>query len=261
MSKEKDGSTYKLRITWIGVLRRPHSRPSLSSTFVHRYVHHSNCIIVLMSSKGVKSNEWDHAYLITAPRFLGYSFNPVSFWYIYTKDGQLSIMILEVNNTFDERRMYLLKAGEYGKTEDDSGFNLKEASQNISRFKNNWPKDFHVSPFSSRKGHYSLSACDPFGTSSAQTLFFDNTIVLKSSKGHPKLVARVFSEGAPIDPLTTSQWGTIRFLLGWFWVGFATSPRILKEAFVLFFKRGLHVWLRPEVLPTSLGRGATSAER
>ncbi|RYZ78991.1 MAG: DUF1365 family protein, partial [Proteobacteria bacterium] len=38
-------------------------------------------------------------------------FNPVSFWYIYDGDAQLKYMILEVNNTFDERRLYLLRPG------------------------------------------------------------------------------------------------------------------------------------------------------
>jgi DUF1365 family protein len=208
--------------------------------------------------QGVEPAEWDHAYLITAPRFLGYSFNPVSFWYIFTKDNHLAMMILEVNNTFDERRMYLLKAGETDGTDDDVEGRTEETP---TRFKNNWAKDFHVSPFNSRKGRYSLSAINPYASSSSNAPILDNTIVLKSSKNHPKLVARVFSEGTPIDPLTASPWDNARFLIAWFWVGFATSPRILKEAFLLFFKRDLHVWLRPEVLPESLGRRANSAER
>jgi hypothetical protein len=194
---------------------------------------------------------------------LGYAFNPVSFWYIYSKDGHLSMMILEVNNTFDERQIYLLKAGKMGAYEGNVEENLKEAI-NITqtRFKNVWPKVLHVSPFSSRKGHYSLSALDTFGLASSATQpTFDNTIVLSSSKGHPKLIARVYREGPATDPLTASQWDVLRFLLGWFWVGFATAPRTLKQAFVLYFQRGLNVWTRPEVLPSSLGRRANSAER
>jgi hypothetical protein len=55
--------------------------------------------------KGITDDSWSFAYLVTAPRFLGYSFNPVSFWYLYNRDKQLCMMVLEVNNTFDERRM------------------------------------------------------------------------------------------------------------------------------------------------------------
>jgi DUF1365 family protein len=50
--------------------------------------------------------------LITAPKLLGYSFNPVSFWYLYSADRKLSAMILEVNNTFDERHIYFLEPAE-----------------------------------------------------------------------------------------------------------------------------------------------------
>jgi DUF1365 family protein len=172
-------------------------------------------------------------------------------------------MILEVNNTFDERHIYLLKAGEMDAYGVDAGENLKDSLKNIpNRFKNVWPKVFHVSPFSSRKGHYSLSAMDLLrNDSSPAQLTFDNTIVLSSSKGHPKLIARVYSEGRATDPLTASPWDVIRFLLGWSWLGFATAPRTLKEAFVLYFWRGLNAWARPEVVPDSLGRQATSDER
>jgi DUF1365 family protein len=168
------------------------------------------------------------------------------------------MMILEVNNTFDERRMYLLRSDDAGSIEDEAQKPAKEVSK---RFKHVWAKDFHVSPFSSRKGHYSLSAVDPFGTESPKPMVFDNTIVLNSSKDHAKLVARVFSDGLPTDPQKASVLQTIQILMGWCWVGFLTSPRILKEAFVLYFKRNLHVWLRPEVLPSSVGRRATTIER
>lgn len=198
--------------------------------------------------------DWHHAYLVTAPRILGYSFNPVSFWYLYTEENCLSMMILEVNNTFDERRMYLLKSTHAQEVAD--GQSLPETTK---KFKNTWAKDFHVSPFNSRKGYYSLTASNAFVDPSA-TPNFDNTIVMKSSKEHAKLIARVFSDCEPINPSTAGFGAAFRFLIWWGWIGFYTFPRILKEAFNLFFRRSLRVWLRPEVLPTSLGRMATSLE-
>lgn len=206
-----------------------------------------------LDSQGVRSSEWHKAYLVTAPRFLGYSFNPVSFWYIYNEDQVLTMMILEVNNTFDERRMYLLKSTEEQKSDDALAANEKQLKSR--RFKNAWAKDFHVSPFNSREGHYQLSAADLL-----KDEHIDNTIVLKSSKDHVKLIARIFSEGPGFDPNQLSRFDKGVFLLNWFWVGFATFPRILKEAAALFLRRNLHVWFRPEVLPTSIGRNPTSAE-
>jgi DUF1365 family protein len=163
-------------------------------------------------------------------------------------------MVLEVNNTFDERRMYLLKSTQAEEVE-----NNVSKGESTQIFKNTWEKDFHVSPFNSRRGRYSLTASDAFHNTGAPPNF-DNTIVMKSSKDHAKLVARVFSDGEPIDPTTASFCSVARFLTRWGWVGFFTFPRILKEAFNLFYRRKLHVWLRPEVLPTSLSRMATSLE-
>ena len=40
-----------------------------------------------------------------------------------------------------------------------------------------------------------------------------------------------------------------------------TFPRILREAGKLFWRRGLHVWYRPEVLESSIGRNETEDER
>jgi DUF1365 family protein len=199
----------------------------------------------------VDESQWDHAYLVTAPRFLGYSFNPVSFWYIYNCDDRLSMMILEVNNTFDERRLYLLK----------DNVSSSELDAPTPRFKHSWPKDFHVSPFNSRKGHYALTSLNPYRNGAFQAPGIDSTIVLNSSKDNVKLVARLFSEEFPIDPLQVSFLNKTLLLLQWCWMGLFTFPRIIKEAFLLFFRRKLHVWLRPEVMPTSIGRHDTWVER
>lgn len=247
--------------------------------------------------------DYPHAYLVTAPRFLGYSFNPVSFWYLYSGKGKLTAMILEVNNTFDERRMYFLKSQENEKSdlqreggdgiikELGVGLDCPEGGGSISQnknvstpdpedepahpsssttFKNNWKKDFHVSPFNSRKGHYALTAHDPFSSSSSSSSpsmsgneapIINNTITLTSSKDHAKLVARVFSTQSSLDPSTLGLIDEIKLIAGWWWVGFVTFPRILREAAKLFFRRKLHVWYRPEVHQGSIGRRETRDEK
>lgn len=47
-------------------------------------------------------------FLLTHLRYLGYVFNPVSFFYFYDADGNLRQMMAEVNNTFGERCNYWL---------------------------------------------------------------------------------------------------------------------------------------------------------
>lgn len=205
--------------------------------------------------QGVEDKQWSFAYLVTAPRFLGYSFNPVSFWYLYDSNSKLTMMVLEVNNTFDERRMYLLKADGHTNGEEQlPDGETVDIPKHAVKFSDVWSKDFHVSPFNSRKGSYSLAANDPLDSSNSRECMIDNLIVLKSSQGHAKLVARVFSDGEARNPVSLSLIESSWFILSWSWVGLITSPRIIKEAFKLFYLRGLHVWYRPEVLPSSIGR-------
>jgi ABC-type uncharacterized transport system substrate-binding protein len=175
-------------------------------------------------------------------------------------------LVIEVNNTFDERRMYFLtptKAHEAGRIEDSQEHVRADArkASTPAVFKQEWTKDFHVSPFNSRKGSYSLQALDPLESVAEGRECIDSTISLKSSKGHGKIVARLVSNGQPIDPSSMSLIQRWHFLLSWWWVGFVTFPRIVREAGRLWFKRKLHVWYRPEPLRESMGRNADFTEQ
>ena len=75
--------------------------------------------------------------LLTIPRFFGYAFNPVTFWYCI-KNQKLDAVLVEVNNTFSERHYYWLH------TQDED-------------ITNKWleaNKEFHVSPFFKVEGKY-----------------------------------------------------------------------------------------------------------
>ncbi len=88
----------------------------------------------LLQTEGIKDangEAWLHCY----PRVLGYSFKPVSFWYCHHADGSLRAVVVEVNNTFGERHVYLLDQVHYG----------KEVTAT---------KVFHVSPFCNVEGSY-----------------------------------------------------------------------------------------------------------
>ncbi len=73
--------------------------------------------------------------LLTHPRYLGYGFNPVSFFYCYAPDGEaLEAIVAEVTNTpWKERHVYVLPMSSGGGTPDKPRFHT--------------PKAFHVSPF------------------------------------------------------------------------------------------------------------------
>jgi DUF1365 family protein len=203
-----------------------------------------------LKSQGIAHQLYPFAYLVTAPRFLGFSFNPVSFWYLYSEQKQLTAMILEVNNTFDERRMYFLER---------PNVRDRQTSSEKDIFMHSWKKDFHVSPFNDRGGSYSLKACDPFAPDMCGDGCVDNTITLSSSDGRPKVVARVFSTQRPILASQVTRLQALRFVCSWWWVGFMTNVRILGEARRLWMKN-LQVFYRPEVMKTSIGRKATAEE-
>ncbi len=46
--------------------------------------------------------------LLTLPRLFGYAFNPLSVYFCHRRDGSLSALLYEVNNTFGERHSYLI---------------------------------------------------------------------------------------------------------------------------------------------------------
>lgn len=69
--------------------------------------------------------------LLTLPRLLGYTFNPVSIFFCFDSAGRPSTSVVQVGNTFGELKPYLVPP-----TSDGSGFHIRV------------PKNYYVSPFS-----------------------------------------------------------------------------------------------------------------
>jgi DUF1365 family protein len=74
------------------------------------------------------------------PRVLGFVFNPVSFWYCHTREGDLIAVLAEVSNTFGERHNYLLAHADGRPISDGEVIERR--------------KVFHVSPFIAVAGWY-----------------------------------------------------------------------------------------------------------
>lgn len=74
--------------------------------------------------------------MLTQPRILGYTFNPVSFYFCFNDQEQLQCIVAEITNTpWDERFCYCLD------TRDQSHDNAQPCYQFT------FQKEFHVSPF------------------------------------------------------------------------------------------------------------------
>ena len=85
--------------------------------------------------------------LVTSLRLAGYVFNPVSFWYLAGADGQTEMVVAEVNNTFGERRPYLLEPANAV-----AGTRLRSHVH---------PKELHVSPFFGMDQTYRFFLSEP----------------------------------------------------------------------------------------------------
>ncbi len=84
--------------------------------------------------------------LLSYPRMFGYVFNPLSVYFCFDHADRLGAIAYEVNNTFHERKTYLLAAPHAGE---------QEAIHQICA------KSFNVSPFNTGKGSYSFHVAPP----------------------------------------------------------------------------------------------------
>ncbi|TVY86113.1 hypothetical protein LAWI1_G008435 [Lachnellula willkommii] len=207
-----------------------------------------------LHSQGVDPSEFAHAYLFTAARFLNYASNPVSFWNLYSSTKELTAIILEVGNTFDEKHRYFLRL--------ETNQTPSTDITNSPKFSQTWRKDFYVSVFNSRAGSYSVSTTDAlFPNMSGTESTINTTITLSSSSGNPKLIARLFSTEPAIDPSSMSVMQKLIFLASWWWVGFATFfPRTVFQALIILFKQKLPWVFRPEPRKDTLPRQAAENE-
>ncbi len=155
-------------------------------------------------------------FLVTSARFLGYVFNPVSFYYCYAADGSLRCAVAEVNNTFKERHLYLLDRPEF--------------AGGIARF--HAPKAFHVSPFNDRGGEYAFSLSPTHPRVDVRVdIVRDGRVVFKS---------QLEGKALPLD--TKHLAGTVaRFPFS----ALMTMPRIMTQAAQLYFRRKLPVFTKP----------------
>ncbi|RIB29751.1 hypothetical protein C2G38_2027469 [Gigaspora rosea] len=183
--------------------------------------------------------------LVTMPRFFGYAFNPVSFYFCYDNTDALKVIVLEVNNTFGEKHLYILDRDSEADKSTRLGFDM---SFTIKRA-------FHVSPFNDRKGIYKAFCKDP------RSGYLDMRLVMYTDPSHPddvssenfayknntpmqrsrkKLVATASGHSYSLNLLSV-----IYAIMTYPLEIFLTMPRILKEAYKLHYYKNLGIYHRP----------------
>jgi cyclopropane-fatty-acyl-phospholipid synthase len=159
--------------------------------------------------------------LLTVPRILGYSYNPVNFYLGYDAAGALACAVAEINNTYGETHVYLLEEPLPGPS--GSHVELRTA------------KEFFVSPFFDLRGDYLFR----FGVAPEMV----DVCVLLHREGRPALSARLTGKPRPLTRATI-----VSTLLRAPLAAALTMPRIAWQAWKLK-RKGLRQLLKPE--PTS----------
>jgi len=101
-------------------------------------------LFAFLQEHGVQPPE-GRVLLLTFPRVLGYVFNPVSFFYCYSREGELALIVAEVNNTWKERHLYILRP-------DSQSLLTRDGAQVFDT-----EKVFYVSPFIDMNARYRFS--------------------------------------------------------------------------------------------------------
>ncbi len=140
-------------------------------------------------------------FLLTHLRYLGYNFNPVSFFYCFDRQEKLQMIMAEVNNTFGETANYWLTP------------NLERPAGGSKRYR--FSKKFHVSPFMKLGHEYDWTFTPPGETLIAQSVsyeegrqIFDSTL---------KLERRQWSRGELHRALLRFPWMTGKVIAAIHW--------------------------------------------
>lgn len=167
-----------------------------------------------LREKGIEAPK--RVVLITTPRFFGYIFNPVSFYFCLNECDELIAFIAEVNNTFDEKHAYVLPP--------------PEQSKDIYRFR--FPKAFYVSPFFDVTGEYEITVRERESELDIRVnILEDNDEVFAS---------QLRGDASPVSSRVLA-WLLVSFPLS----AWLTMSRIIFQAGLLYFRKKLPVWPKP----------------
>lgn len=134
-------------------------------------------------------------FLLTHLRYLGYCFNPVSFFYCFDRDDRLQVVLAEVSNTFGGRHHYWLRPQSDSRT-----------------FRASAEKSLYVSPFMPADLAYAFAFTPPehhlvahMTTSKDGAINFDATLSLGRRPWNAKEVRGVLMQYPVMTAKVTAQ--------------------------------------------------------
>jgi len=156
-------------------------------------------------------------FLLTHLRYLGYCFNPVSFYYLFDRDARLQLVLAEVNNTFGGSHNYWLRP-------DGSSAAFRSAAA----------KSLYVSPFMPADLDYGFAFTPPedrlvahMDTTRSGSVIFDATLSLARRPWTAREVRRqlVRYPAMTAQVMAGIHWQALKL----WWKGVPLVPREARE--------------------------------
>ncbi|MBK1880096.1 DUF1365 domain-containing protein [Pelagicoccus mobilis] len=192
-------------------------------------------IVSYLESKGIATETIGKIHLLTHLRTFGHVFNPVSFYFVDDVSGNQLCSIAEVDNTFNEQKLFLIKNYEKG------------------AFTQNHRKQFYVSPFSDlettfhfnlRKPTTSLRIGINQSEEPSEKAFFKSALVGKSVPLNDTQLATYTLRfpAITIGILAAIHWQALKLWL--------KGHRARKKNESPESQTGKHIYLKPHKHPT-----------
>jgi DUF1365 family protein len=143
-------------------------------------------------------------FFLSTPAVLGYSFNPISFYFCHDAQGRLGAVLHQVKNTFGDQIGYLMPVVQDGAV-------IRQTA----------PKRMHVSPFFDLQGGYRFAFNAP-GKNFTVSIQYGAEI--KRLTATMRLLARAYSDGAllrlllqmpltPMKVIAAIHWQALKIFL------------------------------------------------
>lgn len=134
--------------------------------------------------------------MLCYPRVLGYVFNPVTVYFGLDDQARVRLLVYEVNNTFGERKTYVLPA------EPDNADVINQSCE----------KRFYVSPFNSNEGRYRFHVAGPGDALTVGVALSTNDGPLL--KAHFRGDRKPFGDRPLLRSLARTGWLTAKVMAG-----------------------------------------------
>jgi hypothetical protein len=149
--------------------------------------------------------------MIGIPQFCWWTKSPISYWYLYSPSKELSAIIMEINNSYGEKKNAFCRLTR----ESSSVFKEEKPSQTFTTatgrghwgiqtfrfmssaptgkyYKGSWDKDIFASPFEKVEGWFNLRFMDPLDPLPEKGGPLHSNMTLMSLQNKPKVSSRLF---------------------------------------------------------------------